>query len=83
VNDRSVGNNFEEEREDDAVNYCRKFWIQQSNVYESRSRKRMRGRSWPTNIFSQGRTYEEHDGLDHNLCGVKLKILGFQRKSYT
>jgi hypothetical protein len=25
VNDKSVGNNFKEEREDDAVNYGRKF----------------------------------------------------------
>jgi hypothetical protein len=31
----------------------------------------------PTNIFGQGRTSKEHDGLDHNLGGIKLKILGF------
>lgn len=38
----------------------------------------MEGRSQLTNIFVQGRTFKEHDGLDDNLGDIKLKILGFQ-----
>jgi len=65
MNDESVGDNSEEEEEkEDVVDYGRKFWMQQSLVYESWPRKRMRGRSRPTNIFGQDRTFEEHDGLD-------------------
>jgi hypothetical protein len=38
----------------------------------------MGGGSWLTNIFVQGRTFKEHNGLDDNLGGIKLKIQGFQ-----
>jgi len=84
VNDESVGNNSEEkgeDKEDDMMYYGKTFKIQQSLVYESQPRRRMGGRSWPTNIFNQDRTSKEHDGLYHNLGGIKLKISGFQGKS--
>ena len=78
VNDESMDDDFkEEDEEEDVVDYGREFWMQQNLVYESQPRKRIGDRWQLTNIFGRGRTSKEHDGLDHNLGGIKLKIFGF------
>jgi len=79
VNDENMGDNSKEKKDDDdVVDYDRESQMQQSLMYESWPMRIMGGGSWLTNIFVQGRTFKEHNGLDDNLGGIKLKIQGFQ-----
>ena len=81
MNDESVNDDSKaEEKKEDVVNHGRRLQMQQNLMYESRPKRRMRGRSRPINIFGHGKTYKENDSLNHNLSGIKLKISGIQGK---
>jgi len=82
MNDESVDDDSKaEEKEEDVANHGRRLQMQQNPIYKSQPKRRIRGRSRSINIFGHHKTYKEHDSLNHNLGGIKLKISGIRGKS--